>query len=197
MSDQEGNAQTSGANGTEENQETTQQVQNPEGVLNKNRELLNKLKAEQAKRQEIEDKLNQIEQDRLAQAGKKDELIEALRKQIKEKEETFKRTTQSFALKTVRQQVMDAARSMGAEKPELVEKLADLSQVGVGEDFSVDSEALMIALGRVKEEAPMLFKKAVAAPRDGTPSNMVDKKPVDGMSIQELQQLYLKKAGIS
>jgi hypothetical protein len=195
MSDQSGNAQTSEANGAGENPDTTQ-VQNPEGVLNKNRELLNKLKAEQAKRQEIEDKLNQIEQDRLANAGKKDELIEALKKQLKDKEETFKRTTQSFALKTVRQQVMDAARSMGAEKPELIEKLADLSQVGVADDFSVDQDALMLALGKVKEDAPMLFKKAVAAPRDGTPSNFVNgQKPIAQMSVKELTELYIKKAG--
>lgn len=199
MSEEEANGQGQAGDASEiENQETktkeTEGVQNPDGVVKKNRELLSKLKAEQERRQEIEDRLNEIEQDKLAQAGKKDELIDSLKSQLKEKEEKFKKTTQSFALKTVKQQVLDAAKGMGAEKPHLVERLADLSDVGVSDDFSVDSESLSIALGRVKEDAPELFKKQVAAPRDGTPSNSVEKKAVPQMNIEELKEKYKKLA---
>lgn len=170
------------------------EIKSPEGVLKKNRELLAKLKEQQERTKSMQEKLDQIEQEKLAQSGKKDELIDNLKKTLKEKDDQLKSVTQTFALKTVNQQVIEAARSMGAEKPDVVMKLADLSDVQVGDDFSVDNEALKIALERVKADVPQLFKKATAAPRDGTPTTQGVKTSVQGMSISELQKLYMEKA---
>jgi len=183
------------SNGVQEaNGEITEEIKNPEAVLKKNRELLAKLKAEQEKAKSIQEKLDMIEQEKLAQAGKKDELIEALKNKTKTLEEQYKSATQTFALKTVNSQVMDYARSMGAEKPEVIMKLADLSTVTVNEDFSVDSDALKLALEKVRDEVPALFKKVPAAPKDGVPAVDSGPKGVGQMSIKELQDLYLKKA---
>lgn len=171
----------------------TQVVKNPDAVLKKNRELLAKLKEKADREKELADKLAQIEQEQLANAGKKDELIEQLKKSVREKEDKLKATVQTFALKSVNQQVLEAARAMGCEKPEVAMKLADLADVTVGDDFSVDADALKSALEKVKEEVPQLFKKNVAAPRDGSPANVGDaKKSPDKMSIAELQDLYKK-----
>lgn len=180
---------------TEANGEQTEEIKNPDAVLKKNRELLAKLKIEQDKAKSIQEKLEQIEQEKLAQAGKKDELIESLKTKTKTLEEQYKQATQSFALKTVNSQVLEAARAMGCEKPEVIMKLADLSSVTVNDDFSVDSEALKIALDKVKEDVPALFKKVAAAPRDGVPATGdVKAKTPDQMSIAELKALYEKKA---
>lgn len=180
---------------SEANGEQSEEIKNPDAVLKKNRELLAKLKAEQDKAKSIQEKLDQIEQEKLAQAGKKDELIDSLKAKTKTLEEQYKQATQSFALKSVNAQVLDAARAMGCEKPEVVMKLADLSSVTVNDDFSVDNDALKMALEKVKEEVPVLFKKVAAAPRDGVP-NAGDTKPKlpGDMSIAELKALYEKKA---
>lgn len=177
------------------NGEQSEEIKNPDAVLKKNRELLAKLKAEQEKAKSIQEKLDQIEQEKLAQAGKKDELIEALKTKTKTLEEQYKQATQTFALKSVNSQVLDAARAMGCEKPEVIMKLADLSSVTVNDDFSVDTDALKMALEKVKDEVPALFKKVAAAPRDGVPA-MGDIKPKlpTEMSIAELKALYEKKA---
>ena len=84
----------------------TEEIKNPEAVLKKNRELLAKLKAEQDKAKSIQEKLDQIEQEKLAQAGKKDELIDALKTKAKTLEEQYKQATQTFALKSVNSQVL-------------------------------------------------------------------------------------------
>lgn len=179
------------ANGQDQNE----QVKDPGAVLKKNRELLAKLKAEQEKAKAAHEKLEQLEQEQLAHAGKKDELIESLKKQVREKDEKLKGVTQTFALKSVNSQVIDAARAMGCEKPEVIMRLADLSDVTVQDDFTVDQTALKAALDKVKSDLPELFKKTPAAPRDGVPSNQVDKpKAIGQMSIKELQELYTKKA---
>ena len=170
-------------------------VKSPEAVLKKNRELLAKLKTEQDRNRENAEKLEALEQEKLAQAGKKDELIDALKKQVKERDDKVKGLTQTFALKSVNAQVLDAARQMGCEKPDIVMKLADLSEVTVGEDFSVDQEALKLALGKVRDEVPTLFKKTPAATREAVPGTMVEgSKPLTQMTVKELSDLYTKKA---
>jgi len=180
-------------NGELNNQEsTTDAVKNPDAVLKKNRELLAKLKEKSEAEQKLKEQLEQIEQDKLAQSGKKDELIDSLRKQIRERDEKLKTVTQTFAFKTVDQQVLDAARDMGCTKPEMIKKLADLSGVTVSDDFSVDRDALKLALEKVKEDLPELFKKTPSAPRDGTPAAIMQTNEVGKMSIKELQDAYRK-----
>jgi len=180
-------------NGELNNQEsTTDTVKNPDAVLKKNRELLAKLKEKSEAEQKLKEQLEQIEQDKLAQSGKKDELIDALKKQIRERDEKLKTVTQTFAFKTVDQQVLDAARDMGCTKPEMIKKLADLSGVTVSDDFSVDRDALKLALEKVKEDLPELFKKTPSAPRDGTPAAIMQTNEVGKMSIKELQDAYRK-----
>ena len=180
-------------NGELNNQEsTTDAVKNPDAVLKKNRELLAKLKEKSEAEQKLKEQLEQIEQDKLAQSGKKDELIDALKKQIRERDEKLKTVTQTFAFKTVDQQVVDAARDMGCTKPEMIKKLADLSGVTVSDDFSVDRDALKLALDKVKEDLPELFKKTPSAPRDGTPAAIMQTNEVGKMSIKELQDAYRK-----
>lgn len=173
---------------------TVETVKNPDAVLKKNRELLAKLKEKSEAEQKLKEQLEAIEQEKLVQSGKKDELIDTLKKQIRERDERLKSVTQTFAFKSVDQQVADAAREMGCTKPEMVKKLADLSNVTVNDDFSVDRDALKLALEKVKEDLPELFRKNPSAPRDGTPTQ-INTGPVEfgKMSIKELQEAYKKK----
>lgn len=178
------------------NQESqTEVVKSPDAVLKKNRELLAKLKEKSEAEQKLKEQLEQIEQEKLVSSGKKDELIESLKRQVREREEKLKGVTQTYALKSVDQQIFAMAMEMGCEKPEVVKKLADLSDVTVGEDFLVDRDALKMALEKVKDDVPALFKKQLSAPRDGVPKHKQEgAKSVSGMSIKELQDLYLKKS---
>ena len=183
--------QTNGELSNQEN--TTETVKNPDAVLKKNKELLAKLKEKSEAEQKLREQLEQIEQEKLIQAGKKDEYIDLLKKQLREKEDRLKSVTQTFAFKSVDQQVADAAREMGCTKPEMVKKLADLSSVTVNDDFSVDRDALKLALEKVREDLPELFKKTPAAPRDGAPATKVQPPSEIGkMSIKELQEAYRK-----
>jgi len=201
--DQEANGhQTQEANGegkdtSNQSEQSTQDVttvENPEAVLKKNRELLSKLKQTQEKFNELQERLTEKEQQELAASGKKDELIESLKSQLKDRESKLKETTQSFALKTVNSQVLDMARDLGCVKPDKILKLADLSAVQVGEDFTVDRDALKSAIEQVREEIPELFKKQVSAPRDGVPGKPQVGESATGKSIAELQELYKKAA---
>lgn len=192
MSDQEVTA-NGGPVGNAETPE--EQVMNPQAVLKKNRELLARLKAEQDRAKEAQEKLDALEQDKLATAGKKDELIEQLKKQLKEKGDELKGVTQTFARKSVNSQILEAARAMGCDKPEVVIKLADMSDVTVGDDFSVDRDALKSALEKVRDEVPTLFKKTPMAPKDGTPSAGYEApKSIAKMTVAELTELYKQKA---
>lgn len=183
--------QTNGELSNQEN--TTETVKNPDAVLKKNKELLAKLKEKSDAEQKLREQLELIEQEKLIQAGKKDEYIDLLKKQLREKEDKLKTVTQTFAYKSVDQQVADAAREMGCTKPEMVKKLADLSSVTVNDDFSVDRDALKLALEKVREDLPELFKKVPAAPRDGAPATKVQTPTEIGkMSIKELQEAYTK-----
>ena len=171
------------------------EIKDPQAVLKKNQELLSKLKTTKEKLDEYERKATEAEQEKLAQSGKHSELIESLKKQLAAKDTELKQTTQSFAWKSVKQQVVDVARSMGAENADAVMKLADLKSVPVNDDFSADSDALKMAIEQVKKDVPSLFKKQVVAPKDGTPSfKQEGSKELNQMSIAELQELYKQKA---
>lgn len=188
---------------TSEEDRASEKVKNPEGVLKENRRLLSDLKKLKEEREQLSSRLEEIEQNQLAAAGKKDELISALKTQVKERDEKLKKTTQGYAMRAVNQQVAEAAREMGCDKPELIMKLADLSEVPVSDDFTVDRESLRAALERVKADVPALFKKTVSAPRDGTPTNdgkilgvREGDKDFGSMTLGELKQQWrsLKKA---
>jgi hypothetical protein len=195
MSELEANGQKTAADHVaEENQEQVE-IKDAKAVLKKNAELLSKLKTEKTIREELEKKINEAEQEKLASSGKKDELIENLKKQLASKDTELKQTTQNFAWKSVKQQVIETARAMGAENPEAVMRLADLKSVAVNDDYSADADALKSVLEQVKAEVPMLFKKQVAAPKDGTPNYKPEgQKTLGNMTIAELKDLYTKKA---
>lgn len=171
------------------------EIKDPQAVLKKNQELLSKLKTTKEKLDELERKATEAEQEKLAQSGKHVEVIESLKKQLAAKDTELKQTTQSFAWKSVKQQVVDVARSMGAENADAVMKLADLKSVPVNDDFSADSDALKMAIEQVKKDVPSLFKKQVVAPKDGNPAFKAEgTKALNQMSIAELAELYKQKS---
>jgi hypothetical protein len=166
-----GGSASDSAEGSAPREENTEQVNNAEAVAKKNRELLAELKKEREARVESQKQLDAIETQKLADSGQKDELIKKYQDQTKALEEKLKNSTNTFAMKTVKHQLKEAARAMGCEKPELVLKLANLSDISVStEDFTVDTDSVKTVLEAVRDEAPMLFKKSVAPPRDGTPT---------------------------
>jgi hypothetical protein len=193
MSELEANGQKTAADHVE--LEAKAEIKDPQAVLKKNQELLSKLKITKEKLDELEKKATEAEQEKLAQSGKHVEVIESLKKQLAVKDMELKQTTQNFAWKSVRQQVVEAARSMGAEDPDIVMQLADLKSVPVNDDYSADADALKSVLEQVKARTPVLFKKQVAAPKDGTPNYKPEgQKTLGNMTIAELKDLYTKKA---
>lgn len=183
-----------GADANNQNNNNTEQVKNPEAVLAKNKELLASNAAMKAKLKEFEDAKAAAEQEKLVASGKFDDVIAALRKENAELKEAHKGDVQNFGKQSIRRQMEDVARAMGADKPEVVLKLAETSGISVDEKFNVDKDAVAAAIAKVKEEVPSLFKKQVPLPKDGTPGNGGKWTVGDlaKMDSNQLKQAYIK-----
>lgn len=87
-----------------------------------------RLKAELA---EMQDRMSAIENSKLEAEGKKDELIEKLRKSLSDKDKQLKSTVGNFAYSSVRAQLASQAASMGCVDSNALSKLVDLDSLEV------------------------------------------------------------------
>ena len=196
--DESRNASTNTATGDDGNETQNQNqntdpetVKDPASVLKKNRELLAEIARIKEQNRQLAAEKEQENLTRLEQEGNKDELISALKKQVKDSEDKTKSITKAFAGKTVRQQMLTAAAKAGAENPDLVLRLVDTSEIEISDDFEVNADQLNSALGKVKDDVPALFKKQTSAPRDGNPGGFeTGKKDLSKMTDSELRRAF-------
>lgn len=116
------------------------------------------------KDQELEQALNKLkefEQKDLEAKGKDKELIEALRKEKAITEEKLMKTVQTFANKSVSQQIANEAIKHGCVDTDLLMKAIDSKAMQFDEEtFSVNPEDLKREVEKVMKAKPFLFNKS-------------------------------------
>lgn len=180
-----------------QNQPDDVEIKDPKAVAAKNRELLAELARIKAEKKSLQEERDAAELAKVEASGNKDAMIEAYKKQLKEADDKRLADSKRYGKKAVQDQLIAAARELGAEDPELVLRLADTSTISIDDDFQVDQAALKTALGSIKEKVPALFKKTVAAPRDGTPNGFDANGKVDISKLNREQlKAEFRKAGM-
>ena len=161
-----------------------------------------KLKNWQQKAESLEERLNSVEQDKLAAEGKKDELIENLRKSNLEKDQRLKSTLGNFAYSSLTNQLETQAVSAGCVDVKALSKLVDLAGVSVDDEtFVADADQLKGLVDDAKRNMPYLFSKP--GPKINTRSpggpGSVDSGGADysKMSMDEIMDEAAKLDGLS
>jgi hypothetical protein len=184
--------QSTEGNANSENQ-TTEPVKNPEGVLNKNRELLGVNKKLSSKVSELEEMVKTFNQDQQISEGRKDEVIGKLREEVKVLRTELVDTKDSYNWNTVESQVKQAALKDGCVDPDKLVKLIDdndFAALEVDGKFRVNQEDLTSLLTKVKKGNPFMFSEGSANIDDLNPSNKIQKvtkKPISEMSTAEIE----------
>ena len=162
------------------------------------RRTLSEAKKYKTKVEEIQSQLTQLQQEKLSAEGKKDELIENLRKQNSELNGKLTKAVGSFAKSKVYETMLSEAAKLGCQDPDLVLKAysAELDGIDFDDSFNPDREQIRATLSKVREERPYLFSKD--APKIGshqiksTDGKKSAKKSIDKLTDEELMQAWAK-----
>lgn len=140
---------------------------------------LSEAKKFKSEAQQLKEKLGEYENKILADEGKKDEVIERLRKEKEEVYRTLKEREASFAETQIRAQVESKARELGCVDTEALTKLVDFEGLDVVDGHKVSSQSLEMVLNEAKEKRPYLFSKPAPKVHDGVPANEKPNGKVD------------------
>lgn len=146
----------------------------------------------------LREEVERFRQEKLQAEGNNTEVIESLRKQNKELDEKLKKTTNNFGWKIVSSEIKSVAAKEGCTNPDKLLKLIDdedYKTLPVGDDFSVDTDAIkaLIEKAKVQNADIGLFKTTKAAPVDGVPNSRpqkIDKVDLNKLSAADLKALY-------
>lgn len=142
------------------------------------RKVLGEKKKRDEQLAEMADRLKHIEQKEMEAKGEQQKLIEALRRDLSEKDQKLKEVHQSFAWNNLESQLKTFAAKEGCRKPDALVKLmdaVDFEGIEVSDSYQVNGEDLTRVVGKYKNEYPELFKMATPKVDDLTPSNKVTK----------------------
>jgi hypothetical protein len=165
---------TTQPSGQPDNASSMDQNNNPEntnasGIKNtvayeSHKKLLAEKKNLQSRFEDLEKKFNNINEEKLSSEGKKDELLEAYKKQIADKDDLIN----NFAYTSVSKDVKLKAQAMGCVDTDALIKLIDLTAFNnISNDLSIDSDEANVMLEDSKKRYPYLFKKEAPVIHDG------------------------------
>ncbi len=160
------NVQPEPVNDKSENEEV---VRNPESVLAKNKELLGKQRDLKERLAELEAQKSLMEQSKLESAGKKDELIESLRKTLKEEQDSRKVERNSYAYSVVSSKVREEAAKQGCLDTRSFIKLLekdDFNTLEISDDYNVNGDDLKRLVESKRNALHFLFKKDIPPTSD-------------------------------
>ena len=111
--------------------------------------------------------------------------------------EALKETQAKFAFSQIRAALETEAVKNGCVDTTALVKLTDLSDIKIGEDFSVDQEALRAKVQDAMKTKTYLFAKQAPSVRDASPASGKPPaaKAVKDMSSAELIEMYKKLNG--
>jgi len=135
------------------------------------------LQQEKALRQRLQDaeaKLNEAEQQRMEAQGKKDELIEFLKKENSEIKAQQTKAEAERVHEKVSSQIATSALQLGCVDVDLAKQLVDVSTLDIGPDAQVNVDSMSLALDRLKRDKPYLFAGKKASVVDAPPVSTVN-----------------------
>lgn len=167
-----------------------EQVVNPESVLAKNRELLGKQRELKDRLAELEAQKSLMEQSKLEAAGKKDELIESLRKTLRDEQDARKKERNSYAYSVVSSKVREEAAKQGCVDGSAFIKLLekdDFNALEIGDNYNVNSDDLKRLVESKRDSLSFLFKKNVPPTSDVAPGRVenYETKPRDAAELSD------------
>lgn len=165
------------------------EIKDPKAVLDKNRELLGKNKNLSTQNKELQDKLAQIEQEKLSAEGKKDELIESLKKKVSDLESN----TKNLGWNMVSSQIAVEAAKRGCVNTNTLMKVIDFQNASINtDDFSIAQDDVKTILDNAMKDHEYLFKKNVTPPKDGGVGNSTPTVDLKKMTTEQLKDEYRK-----
>jgi hypothetical protein len=184
---------TSGA--TEKASGETQDVQStstkPDAVsYESHKKLLGEKKKLQQQFEEMQSHLQQLTTDKLSAEGKKDELIDSLKKRASTTEEKLNKAVSYFANRAVTSALREEALKAGCINVDDLIKLSDLSLVEVSEDFEVGMDQVRQVVEEAKKSRGYLFNSKAPSVKTGTPNGKVDSE-TDWKSLPPVEQAKL------
>lgn len=160
--------------------------------------LLRDLHGERKKRQELEQRLQDLERQKLEAEGKKDELLQNYKKELNE----YKTMVANSIKSKVEDQVILKARELGCIDDELLVKAIDLDSVEVdrGTFKITNTDSVVGMIEGLRKKKPHLFKQQGPQFKDGTPNNRPNTQPtgktLNQMSTAELIE-FARKSNVS
>ena len=142
--------------------------------------LLGQRKKDAEKTKALETELEDFRINKASSEGKKDDVIEALRKQLAEVRDDYDLKTKAYAKTTVKGQIKSALLKKGCISPDKALRLMereDLNSIELDENFAVNGEDLTRVIDKFQKENEdlPLFNK-VSGVSDLTPTNNVEYK---------------------
>lgn len=150
----------------------------------------------QAKLEDYELKLQELQEEKLSAEGKKDELIDTYRKQLSEYKDNLEKTKQNFAWSSLTKAVELEAKSRNCTNTSKLIRLMDkedFKAIEMNEDYSINTESLKTVLDKTMKENPFLFNSNIKFSANGNPSSKpVEEKKLDikNLSDEEIKERY-------
>lgn len=166
--------------------------------LSSYQKVLKEKKARDARLSEMELKLQQLEEEKLAKDGKLQELLDTYKKKTSELEMKLEKTTKSYAWNSVTGEIKREALKAGCKDPDKLIRLMsddDLKAIEVGDNFSINTESLRELIEKNKKENYFLFESSSKQAAAGIPTSKAFEKPekeIKDMSLDELKEMYKK-----
>jgi len=128
--------------------------------------LLGEKKSKDAKLNELQQRLDAVENERLAEQGKFKELNVKLMEEKKQLQDQFGSKLKNVGMTICKQQfAMEAAR-LGCVNTDDAFALFDLNKYEIGDDFRIKDDELKAALSEMQRTKSYLFRGTAQAPRD-------------------------------
>lgn len=154
--------------------------------------LLGEKKKTQQAMEELNQRLEQYEQEKLEAEGKLKESNENLKALLAKSKLREKELAQTVQSKVIRRQFLSEAEKLGCLDADLAFQALDLSDIDVNDEFELDQAKLTEKLTDLTKNKSYLFKKEVQTPNHVTPSNGGGAVNLSDLSDAELKSLLSK-----
>lgn len=161
------------------------------------RKTLGEAKKAKAERDELMQRLQELEQGKLQAEGKKDELIESLRKEASEYKNKYSEAVGSFARGRALDAIVDEAVREGCSSTGLLRKVVSdkLADLDFDDEFKPNMEQVKLVIDEIKKTEPILFSKQapkVSSHNLNPQSVSSNKKSLSSLKEDELMQEFAK-----
>lgn len=171
--------------------QTDQNVKDNAVSYDSHRKLLSEKKKLQVQMEEMQSHLQSLTDEKLQADGKKDELIDSLKKKATTTEDKLKKAVSYFANRAVTGALREEAIKAGCVSVDDLIKLSDLSLIDVTEDFEINVDQVKHLVEEAKKSRGYLFQGKAPSVKTGTPSSKVENGATDWKNLPPLEQARL------